>query len=243
MDPIEPIASASVVAALRQLIINGGFAPGERLAEIPVAERLGVSRTPVRLAFRTLEQEGLLQKVGKRGLEVRAFSEADVFCAIEVRGALEGLAARRLAEQGLPDATRAALQACVDEGERLLASGTLTEEGIGPWGRLNERFHSTIVQAGGGRVIADAIARNNHLPFASAESLVIDRSALDKEFRKLSLAQLHHQLVLNALVHGESARVETLMREHACVALHYAPLFGLTGTVNGTTQQRAPFDV
>ena len=72
MDPIEPVASASVVASLRQLIIDGRFAPGERVAEIPVAERLGVSRTPVRLAFRTLEQEGLLQKVGKRGLVVRA---------------------------------------------------------------------------------------------------------------------------------------------------------------------------
>lgn len=227
MDPIEPAGSASVVASLRQLIIEGGYAPGERVAEIPVAERLGVSRTPVRLAFRTLEQEGLLQKVGKRGLVVRAFSEADVLCAIEVRGALEGLAARRLAEQGMPDAVQAVLQACVDEGERLLATGTLTEEGIGPWGRLNERFHSAIVQAGGGRVIADAIARNNHLPFASAESLVIDRSALDKEFRKLSLAQLHHRLVLNALARRESARVEALMREHACVALHDASLFGL----------------
>ena len=227
VDPIEPVGSASVVASLRQLIIEGGYAPGERVAEIPVAARLGVSRTPVRLAFRTLEQEGLLEKAGKRGLVVRAFSEADVLCAIEVRGALEGVAARRLAEQGLPDAVRDVLQACVDEGESVLASGSLTEEGIGPWGRLNERFHSTIVQAGGGRVIADAIARNNHLPFASAESLVIDRSALDREFRKLSVAHLHHRLVLNALVHGESARVEALMREHACVALHYASLFGL----------------
>jgi GntR family transcriptional regulator of vanillate catabolism len=61
-----------------------------------------VSRTPVRLAFRTLEQEGLLEKAGKRGYVVRAFSEADVLCAIEVRGALEGLAARRLAERGIP---------------------------------------------------------------------------------------------------------------------------------------------
>ncbi len=66
--------SASVVAALRQLIVGGRYPPGTRLAEIPVAEGLGVSRTPVRLAFRTLEQEGLLEKVGKRGLVVRAFS-------------------------------------------------------------------------------------------------------------------------------------------------------------------------
>jgi GntR family transcriptional regulator of vanillate catabolism len=92
--------AASVVATLRQRIVDGRYPPGTRLAEIPVADALGVSRTPVRLAFRTLEQEGLLEKTGKRGLVVRAFTQADVLCAIEVRGALEGLAARRLAERG-----------------------------------------------------------------------------------------------------------------------------------------------
>lgn len=228
MDPIKPGSGAGVVAALRQLIIRGELRAGERLAEIPVAERLGVSRTPVRLAFRTLEQEGLLQKAGKRGLLVREFSEADVMCAIEVRGALEGLAARRLAERGLDPGVRAQLQASLEEGERLLAGGTLEESSIDAWSRLNERFHCAIVEAGGGRVIADAIARNNHLPFASADSLVIDRTALDKEYRKLSIAQLHHRLVFDALAHRESARAEGLMREHACVALHYAQLFGLT---------------
>ena len=96
-----PTDSASVVATLAQVLIaDGRYPAGTRLAEIPVAEALGVSRTPVRLAFRTLEQEGLLQKAGKRGFVVREFSEADVLCAVEVRGVLEGLAARRLAERG-----------------------------------------------------------------------------------------------------------------------------------------------
>ncbi len=81
--PFTP-ESASVVTTLRKLIVDGRYPAGERLAEIPVSEALGVSRTPVRLAFRTLEQEGLLQKAGKRGFLVRAFSEADVLCAIEV---------------------------------------------------------------------------------------------------------------------------------------------------------------
>lgn len=70
--------NASIVAILRKLIIDGRFAPGERVAEIPVAELLGVSRTPVRLAFRTLEQEGLLEKAGKRGYVVREFSDDDI---------------------------------------------------------------------------------------------------------------------------------------------------------------------
>lgn len=227
MDPVKPKDTASVVASLRKLIIDGHYPTGGRLAEIPVAEALGVSRTPVRLAFRTLEQEGLLQTAGKRGFLVRGFSEADVLSAIEVRGVLEGLAARHLAERGMPDDVRATLAACVGEGEQLLSSGHLGEDAIGAWARLNDRFHTTIVEATGSRVIADAIARNNHLPFASADSLVIDKSALDKEHRKLSVAQLHHRLVFDALERRESARVEMLMREHAQVGLRYGVMFGL----------------
>ena len=232
MDPIETqglpeVSAPSVVASLRQWIVEGRYAAGTRLAEIPVAEALGVSRTPVRLAFRTLEQEGLLQKAGKRGFVVRAFSEADVLCGIEVRGALEGLAARRLAERGLDPETRATLETCLAEGEAVLAGGTLGEAEIDRWARLNERFHATIVHATGRRVIADAITRNNHLPFASADSIIIDRAALEKEYEKIRLAQMHHRLIVDALARGESARAEMLMREHAYVGLRYASLFGL----------------
>ena len=229
MDPIESTHgdSAGIVAALRQLIVEGRYPPGARLAEIPVADALGVSRTPVRLAFRTLEQEGLLQKVGKRGLVVRDFTEADVLCAVEVRGALEGLAARRLAEAGPRPALLARLQACLDEGERVLAEPVLTETIVARWASLNRVFHGTIVDGTGSRVIADAIARNNHLPFASADSITLDRRALDREHRKLQMAQLQHRLIVEALQRREAARVETLMREHALIGVRYGHLFGL----------------
>lgn len=228
MDPIpeQPAGVAGVVAVLRQCIADGRYQPGERLAEIPVAQSLGVSRTPVRLAFRTLEQEGLLQKVGKRGLVVRAFTEDDVRCAIDVRGALEGVAARRLAEAGPDAACLATLQRCLDEGERVLEAGTLTELSIERWARLNAAFHGAIVGGAGSRVIADAIARNDHLPFASAASITIDRLALEREHRKLQTAQLQHRLIVDALRHREAARVEQLMREHALIGLRYGELLG-----------------
>lgn len=233
MDPIDHPApeAASVVAALRQRIVDGRYPPGTRLAEIPVADALGVSRTPVRLAFRTLEQEGLLEKIGKRGLVVRAFTQADVLCAIEVRGALEGLAARRLAEAGITPGLLATLQRCLADGEQVLAQGRLAEGDIARWSRLNQVFHDTIVGGTGSRVIADAIARNNHLPFASADSITIDPQALDREFRKLQFAQLQHRLIVEALRGRESARVETLMREHANIGLRYGALFGLDNPV------------
>lgn len=225
-DPLPGADSGRVVATLRKLIIEGRYPAGTRLAEIPVATALGVSRTPVRLAFRTLAQEGLLQVTGKRGFVVRAFSEADVECAVEVRGALEGLAARRLAERGMPPKVEAALRECIADGERLLAKGQLDEDAVSGWAALNHRFHTVIVGATGSQVIADAIARNNHLPFASADSITIDPAALDREYQKLRFAQVQHQLVFDALHRRESARVEMLMREHAYIGLRYGTFFG-----------------
>src|SRR5438093_79098 len=79
---------------LRELVFSGEFAPGERLSEVELAERLGVSRTPLRMALMTLAHEGLLEPLSRRGFVVRAFSRADVTDAIELRGVLEGTAAR-----------------------------------------------------------------------------------------------------------------------------------------------------
>jgi GntR family transcriptional regulator, vanillate catabolism transcriptional regulator len=223
--------AAGVVARLRLSVREGRLLPGSRLAEVAVAESLGVSRTPVRLAFRTLAEEGLLQPAGKRGYVVRAFSADDVRCAVEVRGALEGLAARRLAERGLSAEQSATLTDCLRQGDLVLAQGHLDDAAIAAWGQLNRRFHHTIVQADDSPVIASAIARNDHLPFASADSITVRADALDREFDKLRIAQLQHRLVVEALQQGESARVEQLMREHALIGVRYAGALGVAEPV------------
>lgn len=92
-----------VLLKLRKMIISGELEGGARIAEIPTAELLGVSRQPVRIAFRLLEQEGLLIKNPTRGYTVREISGKLVHDALEVRGVLEGLAAKTLAEQGLSE--------------------------------------------------------------------------------------------------------------------------------------------
>src|SRR5437764_81439 len=84
---------------LRELVVSGTIAPGERLPEVELAERLGVSRTPLRIALMTLAHEGLLEALSGGGFVVRAFSRADVDDAIELRGVLEGTAARFAAER------------------------------------------------------------------------------------------------------------------------------------------------
>jgi GntR family transcriptional regulator, vanillate catabolism transcriptional regulator len=212
---------------LRRWLAEGRYPAGSRLAEEAVAHDLGVSRTPVRLAFRTLAQEGLLESAGKRGFVVRDYSDADVRCAIEVRGVLEGLAARRLAERGLTPDERAVFELCLADGQGLLSRGTLEARDIEGWAAVNACFHAALVAGAGSRVVADAIARNDHLPFASAGSITFEVEALARETLKLQVAQLQHQLIFDAIVAGESARAESLVREHALIGVRYAPHFGL----------------
>jgi GntR family transcriptional regulator, vanillate catabolism transcriptional regulator len=83
--------------ALRELILEGELRPGERVAEVPLSERIGVSRTPLRLALARLEHEGLLNSLSAGGFVVRQFTREEIADAIELRGVLEGTALRRRA--------------------------------------------------------------------------------------------------------------------------------------------------
>src|ERR1700740_3158358 len=94
------IGYKNVALRLREMILRGELPPGERLAEVALAERLGVSRTPIRQALPALAREGLRAASARRGFVVRSFSPQDVLDAVETRGVLEGLAARRVAERG-----------------------------------------------------------------------------------------------------------------------------------------------
>lgn len=80
--------SLKTILSLRDLILSGELKPGERLSELAIVDRLGVSRTPVRTALVRLEEEGLLEAIPSGGYAVRHFSEADIFDAIETRGTL-----------------------------------------------------------------------------------------------------------------------------------------------------------
>ena len=86
-----------VAQRIRELIVEGVLPPGTRVAEATIAERLGVSRTPVRNTLPALAAEGLLEPAGKRGYAVRHFSHEDSYKATEIRCVLEGYAARELA--------------------------------------------------------------------------------------------------------------------------------------------------
>lgn len=216
----------TVLVALRKMIASGELAAGERLMEVPTAELFGVSRMPVRMAFRTLEQEGLLVPFGGRGFQVRSISPMEIAGAVDVRGVLEGLAARQMAERGLTQEARDELDACLVQGDALFEKGHVTEDDLEVYHDMNMRLHRVIVEGSGNRAIADALSRNDHLPFASVTALAVDRDNLIREYRRFNFAHMQHHAVVDALVNGQGARAEAIMREHANATLRYAEIFG-----------------
>jgi len=196
------------------MILRGELAPGERLAELTLAERLGVSRTPIRQALPALAREGLLAAAGRRGYLVRSFSPEDVIDAIETRGLLEGLAARRIAERGPAASLLQALRACLTEGDAILAKRRFESADEQRYGEMNGRFHTLIVEGAGSRIVADALARNDHVPFASARAVAFSRD-LSILLPVLHYAHRQHHAIVQALEKREGARAEALMREHA----------------------------
>ncbi|MNE33389.1 DNA-binding transcriptional repressor LldR [compost metagenome] len=204
------------------MIMDGELAAGKRVSEIPTAELLGVSRMPVRMAFRVLEQEGLLVRQGGRGFTVRPMSLDELAGAVEVRGVLEGLAARQAAERGVSPETKTILLQCLDQGDRLFEKGYVTEEDLAEYHDINKRFHQVIVEASGSVAVAMALARNSHMPFASVSALAVDRDNLLREYRRFNFAHMQHHDAVEAILLGQGGRAESIMREHANVTLRYA---------------------
>ncbi len=106
MDEYLPLRDV-VFKTLRQGILTGELKPGERLMEIHLADRLGVSRTPIREAIRKLELEGLVTMIPRRGAEVAQISAQNLKDVLEVRQALDALgvelACERITEEGLEE--------------------------------------------------------------------------------------------------------------------------------------------
>ena len=199
---------------IREMILRGELGPGERVAEAPLAELLGMSRTPVRQALPVLAQEGLLAEHQTRGYVVRGFSTADVLDAIDLRGVLEGLAARRVAERGVSRTLLQALRVCLAEGDQILAEGHVADKFEALYVDMNVRFHQLIVAECRSPIIQQALERNARIPFAGPQALALDKTSLERMYDTMAYAHRQHHCIVSALERGESSRVEALMREH-----------------------------
>ncbi len=212
--------SQSLAAALRlrELIIEGELPGGSRVAEVPLSERLRVSRTPLRLALAQLAHEGLLEPLPGGGFAVRLFSREQVADAIDLRGLLEGAAGRLAAERTRGSAPLEAMHGAVAQLDRVVGSGRLAPEAFERYVTLNERLHELLIAASGSEAIAAAYRRALALPFASPSAFVLLQAELPAAQRTLYVAQRQHRELLGAIAHGEGTRAEAIGREHARLA-------------------------
>ena len=202
---------------LREKIVAGELPPGSRLLDDTLADEIGISRTPIRDALSRLAEEGLLERGARGGFVVRSFSVAEALDAIELRGVLEGTAARLAAERGVPLDVMAQFENIVDRMDEACGDDRMIAN-LESYSRLNERFHARLRALSGSTIIEREIERVTSLPFASPSTFIYEKSD-DARFRVAAItAQAQHRAIAVAICRREGARAEAVTREHAWIA-------------------------
>ncbi len=202
---------------LRSLVLNGDFEVNQRLPEVAVAKRLGISRTPLRQAMDRLVAEGLLERIGTGGCRVATFSKNDIADAIEIRGVIEGTAARMAAQRGGDPVLMKDAEAALDLIDKAIGH----DEGIDfdLYVRENARFHVLLARLSGSPLIEREMERMGRLPLASPSAFLSDQAKIPDFQASLKHAQHQHRAILEAIAERDGARAEAQTREHARLAL------------------------
>jgi len=216
---------------IRNDIFVGTYAEGERLSESRLCETHKVSRTPVRLALRLLESEGIVKRGEGRGYTVQTPTVADVLQAVEVRGHLESLAARLMSQVAdrtdhLPHMARA-----IETLDELINLGRIDVPMIHQMQAANEIFHTTILNACGNDYVGFTCKQISHLPMLAAGSMVFDKSVqetperMERGLFRLKIGNAQHKVIYEAIERGDAVRAEGMMREHANTMIEYIETF------------------
>jgi GntR family transcriptional regulator, vanillate catabolism transcriptional regulator len=233
--PGNESAQTRALLQLREMILSGELPAGSRIAELNLVDMLRVSRTPIRAALMRLEQEGLLQALPHGGFAVRTFSEREVQEAIELRGMIEGMAARLAAERGVAPVLLAEARQTLLEIDALLARPALSEEDFSSYVQSNQRFHQQLAQLCESSFVQRELERAASLPFASPSAFVVLQATSPKARDMLIVAQDQHWQALQAIEAREGARAEGVMREHSRLAQR-----NLTDAVRSATTRSLP---
>jgi DNA-binding GntR family transcriptional regulator len=181
MNRIGSTIAESVAERLRSEIHAGSILPGEFLRQNAVAERLGVSSTPVREAFAILEREGMVRREPHRGVVVFKPTIQDLLDGYEIREVLEVLAARRAAKR----LTKEDLEWLDDLSERMPTATDRAE-----YLKMNQAFHERIEQAGGSRRLCELISAQR-----AAASTYVSFLGLEPASAKDTVEE-HHAIVV-----------------------------------------------
>ncbi len=179
-------------------IRHGTLPPGARLREVELAERLGISRTPVREAIRRLEADGLVEHLPRQGASLRRLSYAEVMELYEMRAVLEGTAAR-LAARAASDLE---LRELSDINSEMTASAVPADVV-----RLNRQFHAALINAAKNRYLKRAIGTMGRT------LLILGQSTLFDPARSASAAK-EHDALLRALQARDGSAAQSAMHAH-----------------------------
>ncbi len=206
--PAAATLAQTVAERLRVALLEGLFVPDEKLNEESLAAMLQVSRTPVRSALHGLAAEGLLDYVPNRGYTVRSIDLAGLTSIFDIRGVLEGLAARLAAERGMAESLQATYRQALAEGDRVMGKGRLLVADRAIFIDVNARIHMSIVNAADNRLLHDMIRLCHNIPAAS------DRNVLWDDYLWLRRSHDDHHRIFEAILLRDGPRTEQLMREH-----------------------------
>lgn len=196
------------VERLRAWILDGTYGPGEKLGAAEVASSLGMSRTPVREAFRTLSMEGLVELTSNRGARVAIWGDQELDSVFETRIALEGLACRLAADR----VTAAQLETLDHLAQRIVDLGMpQNDEEMNEIHRLNGEFHGAIISIADSDALTTAMGGIVH-----ASILTRTRESYDETDQTRS-AQ-HHIELIAALRAGDGRWAQSVMTSHLLAA-------------------------
>ena len=207
---------ARALAGLRSKVLQGAFTHHKRLLETEISEQLGVSRTPLRQAMERLVEEGLLERMENGGCRVATFSTDDIVVAIELRGVLEGTAARLAAERGVAPELLAAAETVLQRLDAAVPA--LGEIDFPVYVEENAAFHDLIANMAGSPIIEREIERVKRLPVASPSAFLQGQETVPDFRISLTTAHAQHRAIFDAIKRREGTRAEALMREHARLA-------------------------
>lgn len=208
--------TTKAILGLRELLLEGAFKPRERVPELRLVDELGVSRTPLRIALMTLAHEGFLEALPGGGFVVREFTRADIDDAIELRGVLEGTAARFAAERLDSDDELDELRELCRELDAVVRNPGL--ETFMEYLQLNQEFHDAFRELAKSPQLARALEHVLALPFAPPSALLMVHAALPESWEILLVAQHQHHALVDAIARREGARADAIAREHARIA-------------------------
>lgn len=201
-DPDTPQGQTAYRQILSE-IQQGRLLPGARLRETELAERLGISRTPVREAIRQLEADGLVTHLPRQGASVRGLEYGEVIELYEMRAVLEGTAARLAARMALP----------VEIEELVALNAQLAAAPVGtPAQEANRQFHRTLIDAARNRYLLKTVS-------ALQKTLLILGPTTLAEPERQEGAVSEHAEVIAALTARDGDAAELAMKRHVEAAL------------------------